>query len=170
MKNILILFTFFCFTGLHAEDISKFQDTRTGIKRLKTLPPTSQYKTVKNENENEKTPIIVVTNAPLRIWTSNKGTTISAKLTGLSTDLAIFKKSDGKKIKINRNELALVDQKQIEHYETYGEFPTIYTKKNIIIAFSAASTFLLFAAWFVKGRKKPKYKTPKRNITIGTGL
>ena len=181
---VIIILTLHCFIS-NADNIKQFNDTRNGIKRLGVpppndtrngikrlgVPPPTRHENSRKRKNKEAETITAVIDASLRTWTSNKGNTIRAKLTGLNAVLAIFEKENGKKIKIKRSELSDTDQKYLEYYETTGDFPSKYTRKKIIIGSAAVAIFLLFAAWFLTDKhKKPKYQTPKRNITIGTGL
>lgn len=135
-------------------------------KKSHTLKPSKKPK-ITNIQETTKE----ITNAPIRTWTSMNGNKIKAKLIKLSSQAAEFKKTNGSIIKITRNKLSTKDKEYLDKYDKTGEFPSVSRTRKIIIVFFGSALFLIFATWFIKNdRRKSKYKAPKRNITIGTGI
>ncbi len=172
--NLIIFLTLICVTT-YAGKIIRLGETNPKVRKIgesarnsHILKGSAAPKQKKTEI-HKKDLIKEIIDAPLRKWTSKKGNSIKAQPIGLSSTLVVFEKKNGKKIKISRSKLVKSDQDYLNHYDETREFPPTYTKKNITITFLAASAILFFAIWFVRKPKK-KYKAPKRNITIGTGL
>lgn len=176
MKNSIIALLITICSIAHAGNVIRLGETNPKVRKLgETVAGSHTLKGPATPKQKESTShkqdvIKNITDAPFRKWTSQNGNSIKAQLKGLSSTAAIFEQNDGKKFKIAKNDLVEADRDYLNQYEKTGKFPPVYTKKNIIIAISAVSSFLLFAIWFIKSPKKTKYQAPKRNITIGTGL
>ncbi len=177
MKKCLILLFTFSSLVANAGDIIHLGETNPKARRIGE-PPAGSHKPLKGpappKSRSTDKPaadeIKPVTDAPYRTWASRVETKLKAKITGISPDLVVLQNSNDKKFKINRSELSDKDQEYLNHYDKTGEFPAMDITKTAITILAAAAG-LLFAAWFLKDKhKKPKYKTPKQNITIGTGL